>query len=292
MFDILTSYTFIISAIGAVILSIASGVVGTVSVLKGQSLIGDAIGHSAFPGIVVIFMAFQTRDPLILLFGAFVSGAIAYFLIEIINNNSRLKMDTSLAIVLSSMFGLGMVLKSYISGNPTFTKTTQAGLMNYIFGQAALILEEDVILIAVIGFTSLILFAIFYKELKLFIFDREFAYISNFRPRLISVLVLVMTMTLIAVGLKTVGAILISSLLITPTIIGLQWSNKYSIVILLAMLSGGLSAFLGTYIASTSLGYPNGPAIIVVMSILAIFSMVFGKRGIVRLYIERKRANG
>lgn len=292
MFNILTSYTFIISALGAIILSVASGVIGSVSVFKGQSLIGDAIGHSAFPGIVVVFMVFQTRNPLVLLIGAFISGAVAYFLIEIVNGNSKLKMDTSLAIVLSSMFGLGMMLKSYISGNNAFTKTTQAGLMNYIFGQAALILEKDVILIAIISLISLLLFVVFYKELKLFIFDRQFAYLSNFRPNLISVLVLVMTMALIAVGLKTVGAILISSLLITPTIIGLQWSNKYSVVLILAMLSGGFSAFVGTFISSTSLGYPNGPSIIVVMSIIALFSMIFGKRGIVKLYLDRKKING
>lgn len=291
MFDIITSYTFIISALGAVILSISAGAVGTISVLKGQSLIGDAIGHSTFPGIVVVFMLLQTREPILLLLGAFIAGTIAYAFIEVVNGSSKLKMDTSLAIVLSTMFGLGMVLKSYISGNTNFSNTTQAGLMNYIFGQAALILEKDIIIISIVCVLALILLVVFYKEIKLYIFDRQFASLARFKPNIISLIVLIMTMSIIAVGLKTVGAILISSLLITPTVIGLQWSDKYSYVIIIAMISGGLSGLIGSYIASSSLGYPNGPSIIVVLSIFALLSMVFGKRGIIKKYIERKKYN-
>lgn len=287
MFDILTSYNFIIAALGAIILGISAGAIGTISVLKGQSLIGDAIGHSAFPGIVIIFMIFQTRNPLMLLLGAFISGTVAYFFIECISKNSKIKKDTSLAIVLSCMFGFGMMLKSFISGNPQFTKTTQSGLMNYIYGQAALILEKDILIIFVIGFVSLILFFIFYKEIKLYIFDSLFARTSNFKPRLISSIVLVMTMSIIAVGLKTVGAILISSLLITPSVIGLQCSDKFKNVIFIAMSVGGISGFLGTLISSGKLGFPNGPSIILVMAFFAILSMIFGRKGIIRTYVRR-----
>jgi manganese/zinc/iron transport system permease protein len=68
--NILTNYSFLVVAAGTVILAIASGMVGTISVLKGQSLIGDAIGHSSFAGIVISFMLFQQRNPIILSLGA------------------------------------------------------------------------------------------------------------------------------------------------------------------------------------------------------------------------------
>lgn len=289
MWEVLSSYIFIVAALGAVILSVAAGAIGSISVIKGQSLIGDAIGHSAFPGIVVIFMVFQTREPVLLLLGAFVAGAIAYFLIDITNANSKLKLDTSLAIILSTMFGLGMVLKSYISGNVKYAKSTQAGLDNYIYGQAALVLEKDVIIIAIVSAVSLLILLLFYKEIKLFIFDPQFARISNFRPRAVSVVVLVMTMLIIAVGLKTVGAVLISSLLITPGVVGLLWSDKFSTVLFIAIGVGAVSGFIGTYLSSSTLAYPNGPSIIIVMSLIAIFSLLFGKRGIIKIYLERKK---
>ena len=75
--DVLTSYSFLVVAIGTLLLAISSAALGTITVLKGQSLIGDAIGHSAFPGLVLAFMIFSSRNPVILLFGAIFSGSIA-----------------------------------------------------------------------------------------------------------------------------------------------------------------------------------------------------------------------
>jgi manganese/zinc/iron transport system permease protein len=142
--NILTNYSFLVVAAGTVILAIASGMVGTISVLKGQSLIGDAIGHSSFAGIVISFMLFQQRNPIILALGALFSGIIAFFSIQLIGKNSKIEMDSILALVLSSFFGLGMVLKSYIQGNPQYSNASQAGLQNYIFGQAAYLMRNDV----------------------------------------------------------------------------------------------------------------------------------------------------
>ena len=142
--NILTNYSFLVVAAGTVVLAIASGMVGTVSVLKGQSLIGEAIGHSAFAGIVISFMLFQQRSPILLALGAFISGMVAFFSIQIIGKNSKIELDSVLALVLSSFFGLGMVLKSYIQGNHQFSNASQAGLQNYIFGQAAYLMRNDV----------------------------------------------------------------------------------------------------------------------------------------------------
>ncbi len=118
--DLLLSYDFLVVAIGTMILSIASGFVGCVSLHKGQSLIGDAVGHASFPGIVIAFMLFRTRDPVILSLGALASGALAYALIQLVSGGTKIRLDASLAIFLSGFFGLGMVLKSYTQGNPIY----------------------------------------------------------------------------------------------------------------------------------------------------------------------------
>lgn len=100
--DILRNYSFIIVALGTIILAMATGIIGSISVLKGKSLIGDAIGHSTYPGIVIAFMLSMEKSPIILLFGAAFAGAISFFLIDIISNNSKIDLDATLAIVLSS----------------------------------------------------------------------------------------------------------------------------------------------------------------------------------------------
>src|SRR5690625_4970452 len=153
--DILTSYTFIIVALGTVILSVASGVVGTISVIKGQSLIGDAIGHATFPGVVLAFMLFNVMETYTLVIGAIILGVIAFQLIHIITDTSKISLDSALALVLSSFFGLGMALKSYVQGNPNFSGTQ--GIDDFIFGQAAYMLRSDVYLIIIASVISLIL---------------------------------------------------------------------------------------------------------------------------------------
>ena len=88
--DILTNYTFQIVALGSVILAVAAAPVGAFSVYKGQSLIGDAIGHSTFPGIVLAYMVFATRSPVVLLLGAVAAGAASYTLIQLAHRDKRL----------------------------------------------------------------------------------------------------------------------------------------------------------------------------------------------------------
>jgi manganese/zinc/iron transport system permease protein len=287
--NILTNYSFLVVAAGTVILAIASGMVGTISVLKGQSLIGDAIGHSSFAGIVISFMLFQQRNPIILALGALFSGIIAFFSIQLIGKNSKIEMDSILALVLSSFFGLGMVLKSYIQGNPQYSNASQAGLQNYIFGQAAYLMRNDVYLIILAAIISISLLLLFYKEIKIFVFDEQFARSVGIKASFLNWLILIMSMVLISVGLKAVGAILISSMLIAPAITGLQWSNRFPIVLLIAGLVGGVSAFVGTYISSTVKNMPTGPMIILMMSIVAIFSILFSPKGFIAGALRKRK---
>lgn len=290
MFDasVLTSYSFLVVAIGTLFLAISSAALGTITVLKGQSLIGDAIGHSAFPGLVLAFMAFSSRSPVILLFGAILSGSLAFILIQVINRNSKIGLDTILAVVLSSFFGLGMALKSYIQGNPNYIGASQSGLSNYIFGQAAYMMEGDVKIILVISISVLTLLLLFYKEIKVFVFDEVYAKTIGINEKLIYAIIMISAMSLIGAGLKIVGAILISSLLIVPSIAALQWSNDFFRVMLIASVIGGASAVLGTYISTVYAGMSTGATIIVIMTSLAFLSLIFGPKGFIAKYKKRR----
>lgn len=284
---IITQYSFVVVAIGTMLLAMATGIIGTISILKGQSLIGDAVGHAALPGIILAFMISGKKSSLLLMVGAIIAGIVAFILIQTISEISKIEADTAMAIILSAMFGLGMVLKSYIQGNAKYSKASQSGLASYIFGQAAYILREDVIIIFTVSLISLVLFIIFYKEIKVYVFDAVYAYTIGINSKLLSLLIMIMTMILIAAGLKAVGAILISSMLITPAITGLQWSNKYEIVLVIAAVMGAVSAFIGTLLSTIVRGFSTGPSIILIMSLLALLSVLFSPKGVVRMLINR-----
>ena len=284
---IITQYSFVVVAIGTMLLAMATGIIGTISILKGQSLIGDAVGHAALPGIILAFMISGKKSSLLLMVGAIIAGVVAFILIQTISEISKIEADTAMAIILSAMFGLGMVLKSYIQGNAKYSKASQSGLASYIFGQAAYILREDVIIIFTVSLISLVLFMIFYKEIKVYVFDAVYAYTIGINSRLLSLLIMIMTMILIAAGLKAVGAILISSMLITPAITGLQWSNKYEIVLVIAAVMGAVSAFIGTLLSTIVKGFSTGPSIILIMSLLALLSVLFSPKGVIRMLINR-----
>ncbi|MFM1533760.1 metal ABC transporter permease [Helcococcus ovis] len=280
--EILKTYSFQIVAIGTIILAIVSSFVGSINVYKGQSLIGDAMGHSTFSGIVLSFILFSSRNPVILLGGAMLSSAISYYLIQFGRKHSKIGLDANMAIFLSGFFGLGMVLKSYIQGNKAFSGVSQAGLENYIFGQAAYLLEEDVKLILIASMICIFIILFFLKEFKVYLFDKEYAKLIRINTGLLDYLILFMTILVIGVGIKAVGAVLISSFLIIPTVSASQWTNRFSILLLISSVFGAISAFVGSYVSTVFAGFSTGPSIILISGILFVISFIFGRNGIRR----------
>ena len=285
--DILMNYAFQIIALGTALLAAVAAPVGALSVYKGQSLIGDAIGHATFPGVVLAFMAFSTRSPAVLLVGA---AAVTFFAIQAAHENTRVGLNANLAVFLSGFFGLGMVLKSFIQGNEAYRGASQAGLETYIFGQAAYMLEADVKLIAFVAALCAALLFAFYKELKVFVFDAEYARAVGLPVRLLQVLLPFLTIAVIGIGIKAVGAILISSFLIIPCVAASQWSDDFAHVLFLSAVFGVVAALAGTYVSTLEQGMSTGPSIILAASAIAFLSMFFGKRGAFRKRGRREEA--
>lgn len=279
MVDILLSYDFLVVALGTGVLAMVSAIVGCFSVYRGQSLVGDAMGHSTFPGIVLAFMVFQSRNPILLWCGAMISAGLAYYMVQLIIRRSTLRMDAVLAMVLSGFFGLGLVLKTYIQGNPLYERASQAGLKNYIFGLAAFLMKQDVVLIVVVSLICLGLIWLFYKELVLVTFDSEFSKSLGIPIWFIDLVLLVMTISLISLGIKNVGAILISSFLVIPCLCARQWSHSLKSIFMVSCGMAFVSSFLGTYVSSLASGLSTGPMIIITMAILTLISMKIGKYG-------------
>lgn len=284
---LLNNYTFQVVALGTGFLGLLSGAIGTYATLRKESLLGDALSHAALPGICIAFLFVLRKELWVLLLGAAIAGLIATFLIYLMSKKTVVKFDNALSLILSSFFGLGLVILTYLQGNPS---TNQSGLANFIFGQASAMLRADVQMIGWIGLGMLVVVALFWKEFKLFTFDPTFARTLGFSGRVVEFMLSGLLVLTIIIGLEAVGVILITALLIGPSIAARQWSNKLIVVMSLAGIIGFISGVVGTFISSLGVRIPTGPTIVVVLSVFVLFSLFFApKRGIVAKHQNHKK---
>nr|WP_155732393.1 metal ABC transporter permease [Streptobacillus moniliformis] len=288
MFDILlNSYTFKVVTIGCSLLGMISAIIGTFAVLKKESLLGDGVAHSSLAGICIAFLLTGRRELFILLIGALIMGLICVLLIHYIGTNSKVKFDSAIALILSTFFGLGLVLLTYLKRIPGAKK---AGLSNFIFGQASTLILKDIYLITGVGLILLILVIFFWKQIKISIFDKEYAKTIGINSDRYRLLVSVMIVINVIIGLQIAGVVLMTAMMISPVVAARQWSNKLNIVVILSSIFGAISGFIGSLSSSLNSSLPTGPVIVIVLSIFVMFSMLFSnKRGLIYRYISRKK---
>ena len=280
-------YTLMIVTIGAALLGAVSGSLGTYAVLRRQSLLGDAISHAALPGIAIAFLLTGSKAPLILVLGAAIAGWLGTLLIMSVVRLTRIKYDSALGIVLSTFFGFGLVLHTLIqrTGN-----ANQAGLDTFLFGQAATILARDILTIGVLGGVAIVMTFIFWKELKLLVFDDGFAASLGFPIRALDILLTSLLVIAIVLGLQAVGAVLMSAMLVAPAVAARQWTNKLSVMMLLAACFGALAGVSGTIISSTASRIPTGPTIVLCATVVVGFSIAFASnRGLLWDWLRQQR---
>ncbi|MCT4584686.1 MAG: metal ABC transporter permease [Peptostreptococcaceae bacterium] len=270
--ELFNDYTFRLVLLGSILLGITSGTIGTYAVLKKEALIGDAISHAALPGIAISFILIGSKNTEILLFGAFIAGALGALLILLISKNSIIKYDNALAIILASFFGFGLVLLTYTQKIPN---SNQAGLEKFLFGQVSTILKRDINIMVIICFITLFLIVLCWKELKLLCFDPVYLDTIGFSSKKIDLILTTIIVISIIVGLQTVGVILMSSMLIAPAVAARQWTDKLYKMMILSGIFAGLAGFLGTIISSAVLKMPTGPIIVLVITFIAFISIIF-----------------
>lgn len=275
---ILSDYTFQIVALGTGLLGLMSGIIGSFTTLQKESLLGDALSHAALPGIVIGFLIVGRKEWLFLLTGALLSGLFATFLIQWMNKGNKVKFDNALSLILSSFFGFGLVLMTYAQKLPN---ANQAGIENFIYGQASSMLVQDVRVLAIATVLFISLIVIFWKELKIFVFDPEYTKTLGFNTRFLRLFVSTIMVITIILGLESVGVILMSALLVGPAVAARQWTNRLEVMVALAGILGMVSGVIGTLISSMYEQIPTGPTIVIVLSFFIILSLLFApKRGI------------
>ena len=287
LFELFSDYTLRTVALGAGVLGIVSGALGSYAVLRKQALLGDAVSHAALPGIAIAFILTGSNAPLVLVLGAAIAGWLATLLMISIVKTTRLKDDSVLGLLLSVFFGFGLVLLTFIQRTPNAAK---AGLDKFLFGQAATLLASDVITMSLLGLIVLAFVTLLWKEFKLLSFDPAFGASLGFRMRFLDVALTTLIVVAIVVGLQTVGVVLMSAMFVAPASAARQWTDRLVGMIALAGLFGALAGVSGAVISSSTTHLPTGPTIVLCVSVLVFISLFFApNRGLVWSWTRRQR---
>jgi len=283
-------YTDAVVATGAAILGLLAGVVGVLAVLRQRTLVGDALAHSALPGVAVAFIVTGAKDASSLLVGAALAGLVGAVMIVAIERTSRIRSDAAIGVVLSGFFSLGIVLITYIGSTDN---ANQAGLSNYLFGQAAGLLERDVTVFAALAAATLALVAIAYRPLKTTLFDPSFAGSVGLPVRVLELAMTALLVVAVVVGLRTVGAILMVAMIVVPAVAARQLTVRLATMLPLA---GGIGAAVGVAgsLLSTGTQTPTGPVIVLVgLAVVLLVLALAPRRGVVwrarKLRRDRRR---
>ncbi len=280
------TYTVRVVAIGGAILGVVSGVLGCFSVLRHESLMGDALSHATLPGVAVAFLI-AGRELGVLLIGAGIASWIGVQFIRAVIDTTRIKQDTAMGIVLAAWFAAGIALLAYIQGR---SDASQAGLDTFIFGQAAAMVASDVWLIAGVGGLAFVILGLFWKEFKLVTFDPDFASANGFRVGLLNLMLSTLIVVAIVMGLQLAGVILMVGMLIAPGIAARQWTHKLNQMVILSGVFGAFASGMGAILSAVDADIPTGPMIIVVAFIIVLLSIGFAPgRGLVWAWLRRRR---
>jgi manganese/iron transport system permease protein len=236
-------------------------------VLKGWSLMGDAISHAVLPGIV---LAHVLSLPLAL--GAFVAGLSCALLTGYLKENSRVKEDTVMGIVFSGMFGLGLVI---------FTKVdTDQHLNHILFGNVLGVTAQDLIETAVVAGGTLLVVLVKRRDLLLYCFDPNHARSIGLPVRVMHYGLLVLLSLTIVASLKAVGIILVIAMLIAPGATAYLLTDSFERMLVIATATASVSAALGT-IVSFHIDGATGACIVLTQALFFILAFLFApKRGI------------
>jgi manganese/zinc/iron transport system permease protein len=279
MLELLTDYTLRNVALGSALLGIVSGVLGCFAVLRRQGLLGDALAHAALPGICIAYLLTGSKTPMVLLMGAAVAGWLGTLAILRIVRETRIKEDAALGIVLSVFFAFGIVLLTFIAKR---NDAEQAGLDKFLFGQAAALIEEHIITMAILGGIALVIVALLYKEFKVLTFDAQFAQSIGLNTNWLSVLLTSLIVIAVVIGLQTVGVVLMASMLVGPAVAARQWTNRLSKMIALSAFFGAVSGISGALLSISDTGIPTGPMIILSLTAIVLVSLFLApNRGLV-----------
>lgn len=264
------SYSFMVRAIivGGLV-ALCASLLGVVLVLKRYSMIGDGLSHVGF-GAMAVGLAFN-QAPLVV---AIPIVIIAAFLLLRVSENSRIKGDAAIGLISSSALAIGMIVNSMSSG-------TNIDLNSYMFGSILAIDKQEMVLCIVLGIVIIAAFIYFYNPIFAITFDENFARATGLKVELYKTILAVLTAVTIVIGMRIMGTLLISSLIIFPALSAMRVTRRFRTVMIMSVIISMFCFFTGL-VTSYLMELPTGATIVVsnlfVFIIMTVAGMIKAKR--------------
>lgn len=220
------------------LVSLCAAILGVSLVLKRYSMIGDGLSHVGF-GIVSISAAFGLSSPLYIAIPGVVISAIVLLKI---GDKGKIKSDSAIALISSSALAIGVAVTSVTTGLNT-------DLCNFMFGSILAMNQSDVILSVVVSIVISVLFIIYYRKVFLITFDEEFAKASGLRVKRYTNIIAILTAIVIVVGMRMMGTMLISSIIIFPALTSMRIFKTFKSVIISSSIISVISFLIGIYLS-------------------------------------------
>ena len=242
--------------------------------LKGWSLIGDALSHAIVPGVAGAYMLGLPFS-----IGAFASGALAAGAMLFLNQRTKLREDAIIGLIFSSFFGLGLFM---VSLSPT-----SVNIQTIVLGNILAITPEDTLQLAIIGIVSLIVLLAKWRDLMVVFFDENHARSIGLRPTLLRVVFFTLLAASTVAALQTVGAFLVICMVVTPGATAYLLTDRFPRLLVIAVAIGTLTSFIGAY-ASYFIDGATGGIIVVLQTAIFLVAFFFApKHGMIA---ARRRA--
>ncbi|MEI4484260.1 MULTISPECIES: metal ABC transporter permease [unclassified Phyllobacterium] len=269
------SYQYMINAMW--VSALVGGVCAFLSaylMLKGWSLIGDALSHSIVPGVAGAYMLGLPFS-----IGAFFSGGLAAAAMLFLNQRTKLKDDAIIGLIFSSFFGLGLFM---VSLSPT-----SVNIQTIVLGNILAITPEDTLQLAIIGFVSLAILLVKWKDLMVVFFDESHARSIGLNPTALKIMFFTLLSASTVAALQTVGAFLVICMVVTPGATAYLLTDRFPRLLVIAVVIGAMTSFAGAYI-SYFLDGATGGIIVLLQTLIFLVAFIFApKHGLIA---ARRRA--
>lgn len=257
--------TFLTRAlIAGLLISLCSALLGVSLVLKKFSMIGDGLSHVSFGAMAVALAA--NLAPLAVALPVVIISA---FLLIRMNEKAKIKGDTAIALLSTGALAVGVMVTSMTTG-------MNVDIYNYMFGSILTMKESDVVISAVLAVIVIALFIIFYDEIFAVTFDESFAKATGTRVSLYNMLIASLTAVTIVIGMRMMGALLISSLIIFPSVTSMRVSKSYRKVIIMSCIVS-VFCFISGLVFSVKYEAPTGASVVVINIFVLLFFTLIGR---------------
>lgn len=289
--------------LGAMFMCLASSLIGVIAFVKRRSLLGEALAHASYPGVIFgILMAALFCQPaslmasVCILFGAFIFSWLGLMAIEKLEKRLSVHPDAALCLVLSLFLGLGVTIASRIQQTyPLWYQQIQV----FLFGQAATMGDHHIGIYALLSSCILAFIVARFRQIELIYFDRTYSQSLGLQSKGCQLLTSLLLILALVIGIRSVGVVLMSGMLIAPAAFARQFTHRLRQMFLWAGVAGVISGFLGVYLsvqiplmidAHHPISLPTGPMILLVAVTLTLGALLFSpQRGWIARMVRIRR---